>query len=82
VFKRSRPRQFAGASGIGHEIEESSGGKTIGLVSSKEECWFVGHADPGTVLGFGANRLLGVDELLSAALSGEVKFLLHNLQCR
>jgi hypothetical protein len=47
--------------------------KLWGRVSGKAEYCFTGHAEPGTTFGIGANRLLGVDVLLSAALSGAVK---------
>ena len=38
----------------------------MGLLSCKAECCFIGHADPGTIFGIGANRLLGVDVLLGS----------------
>lgn len=47
-----------------------------GLVSGKEECWFVVQAEPGAVLGIGMKRSLSADELRNAALSGEIETLM------
>lgn len=47
-----------------------------GLVTGKEECWFVVHAEPGAELGIGTRRPLSADELRNAALSGEIELLM------
>ena len=50
--------------------------KQRGLVSGKEECWFVVHAEPGAVLGIGTKQPLSAEELRYAALSGEIEQLM------
>ena len=47
-----------------------------GLLSGKEECWFVVHAEPGATLGIGTKRRLSADELRQASLSGEIESLM------
>ena len=47
-----------------------------GLLSGKEECWFVVHAEPGATLGIGTTRQLSADELRQASLSGEIESLM------
>ncbi len=47
-----------------------------GLVSGKEECWFVVDAEPGAVLGIGTKRPLSADALRQAAITGEIESLM------
>ena len=47
-----------------------------GLMSGKEECWYIVDAEPGAVLGMGTTRELGDDELRAASLSGEIEQLM------
>ncbi len=47
-----------------------------GLVSGKEECWYIVSAEPGAVLGIGTIRPLDSDELRAASLSGEIEHLM------
>lgn len=47
-----------------------------GLLSGKEECWFVVHAEPDAVLGIGTKLPLNADELRSVALSGQIEALM------
>jgi hypothetical protein len=59
--------------GSGMKLKKYQQVKLWGRVSGKAECWFVGHADPGTVLGIGTHRPSRAEELRNAALAGEVK---------
>ena len=43
---------------------------------SKEECWFVIHAEPGAKLGIGFTRPIGRQEMRAAALDGSIEHLL------
>ena len=47
-----------------------------GVVSGKEECWFIVDAEPDAVLGMGTIRPLSSDELRAASLSGEIEALM------
>lgn len=47
-----------------------------GLQSGKEECWFVVHAEPGSVLGIGTHQELDAAALRAASLSGEIESLM------
>lgn len=47
-----------------------------GIVSGKEECWFIVDAEPDAVLGMGTTRALDKDELRAASLSGDIEQLM------
>ena len=47
-----------------------------GLLSGKEECWYIVDAEPGAALGIGTKRTLSAEELRAASLSGEIEQLL------
>lgn len=47
-----------------------------GMLSGKEECWYIVDAEPGAVLGIGTKRPLAADELREASLSGEIEALM------
>lgn len=47
-----------------------------GLVSGKEECWFVVSAELGAVLGIGTRSELTDDALRAASISGEIESLM------
>lgn len=47
-----------------------------GMISGKEECWFIVDAEPEAVLGMGTTRPLNSDELRAASLSGEIEMLM------
>ena len=48
-----------------------------GLLSGKEECWYIVDADPGAMLGIGTKRALTPEELRAAALSGDIEELMQ-----
>lgn len=47
-----------------------------GLVSGKNECWYITAAEPGAMLGLGLTRSLDRNELRAAALDGSIEDLL------
>jgi mannose-6-phosphate isomerase len=47
-----------------------------GMISGKEECWFIVDAEPNAVLGMGTTRPLNSDELRAASLSGDIEQLM------
>lgn len=47
-----------------------------GMISGKEECWFIVDAKADAVLGMGTTRPLNSDELRAASLSGEIEHLM------
>ncbi|MBK7163026.1 MAG: class I mannose-6-phosphate isomerase [Sphingomonadales bacterium] len=47
--------------------------KRRGLLSGKEECWYIVEAEPGAVLGIGTKKPLTAAELRTASLSGEIE---------
>lgn len=44
-----------------------------GLLSGKEECWYIVDAEPGAVLGIGTKQPLTAEELRTASLTGEIE---------
>ena len=50
--------------------------KTRGLISGKEECWYIVDAEPDAVLGMGTLKALSDEELRTASLSGEIEQLM------
>ncbi len=50
--------------------------QAIGLVSGKEECWFIVSSEPESRLGIGTLRPLAADELRDASLSGAIEDLM------
>lgn len=48
-----------------------------GLLSGKEECWYILEAEPDAKLGIGTVRALGAAELREAALSGMIEELIE-----
>lgn len=47
-----------------------------GLVSGKEECWYILDAEPGATLGLGTKRAVSRDVLREAALDGSIEELI------
>ena len=47
-----------------------------GMLSGKEECWYVADAELGAVIGVGTKRSLTSEELHAASLSGEIEALM------
>lgn len=47
-----------------------------GLISGKEECWYIVDAAPDAVLGIGTTRPLSAEELRAASLSGAIENLI------
>ena len=47
-----------------------------GMLSGKEECWYIVDTEPGAVLGIVTKQPLDADELRAASLSGEIEQLM------
>lgn len=50
--------------------------RASGLVSGKEECWYILDAEPGATLGLGLKRELTPEALRAAALDGSIEDLM------
>lgn len=50
--------------------------RQLGLVSGKEECWYIVDCDPDATIGMGTKVSLNSEELRQAAISGEIEYLL------
>jgi len=48
-----------------------------GLLSGKNECWYITAAEPGAMLGLGLTRSISHEELKAAALDGSIEALLN-----